>query len=146
MKKLLLLPTILVLVSCQPSELDRCIEANMPELNETQREDLMNEIYYSYKVVFPDETSEKKVELLLLEDGLYAVGDDITVFYLFARQEFYDSLDADEINVFGISKEIENFKNLYDYNIEYYGLSDGVDLEAYYKKTSTSVCNMQGIY
>ena len=27
MKKLLLLPTILVLVSCQPSELDRCIEA-----------------------------------------------------------------------------------------------------------------------
>ena len=29
MKKLLLLSTILILVSCQPSELDRCIEVNM---------------------------------------------------------------------------------------------------------------------
>ena len=28
MKKLLLLPTIFVLVSCQPSELERCVESN----------------------------------------------------------------------------------------------------------------------
>jgi len=31
MKKLLLLPTILILVSCQPSELNRCIEVNIDE-------------------------------------------------------------------------------------------------------------------
>ena len=64
MKKLLLLPTILILVSCQPSELDRCIEANMPEPNETQREDIIDGILSSYEVVFPDETSKQQLEWL----------------------------------------------------------------------------------
>ena len=35
MEKLLLLPTILVLVSCQPSELERCVESNLESLDLT---------------------------------------------------------------------------------------------------------------
>ena len=148
MKKLLLLPTILILVSCQPSELDRCIEANMLELNETKSEDIISEILDSYKVVFPDETSKKQFELLQSEDGMIGVGAT-TVFYLSLQHNFYDSDHLVLDNDFGINdyvKLIKNLNNVYDYNIEYYGLSDGVDLEAYYKKTATSVCNMQGIY
>ena len=149
MKKLLLLPTILVLVSCQPSELDRCIEANMPVLNESQRKDIIDEMSYSYgdpvlKIVFPDETSKEQLKWFALEDGwnFRIVAD------LYNGKEYYDSLEADEINVRGITKEIENFKNVYDYNIEYYGLSVDLsdDLETYLKKTATRRCNKQGIY
>ena len=149
MKKLLLLPTILVLVSCQPSELDRCIEANMPVLNESQRKDIIDEMSYSYgdpvlKIVFPDETSKEQLKWFALEDGwnFRIVAD------LYNGKEYYDSLEADEINVRGITKEIENFKNVYDYNIEYYGLSVDLsdDLEIYLKKTATRRCNKQGIY
>ena len=145
MKRLLLLSLFLI-VGCSKEQeltlLDRCIEANMPELNETQREDIIDEISYSYKVVFPNETSKEQLKWFALEDGWYFG----TLADLSNGQEYYDSLEADEINVRGITKEIENFKNVYDYNIEYYGLSVGVDLEAYLKKTATSVCNMQGIY
>ena len=149
MKKLLLLLTILVLVSCQPSELDRCIEANMPVLNESQRKDIIDEMSYSYgdpvlKIVFPDETSKEQLKWFALEDGwnFRIVAD------LYNGKEYYDSLEADEINVRGITKEIENFKNVYDYNIEYYGLSVDLsdDLETYLKKTATRRCNKQGIY
>ena len=149
MKKLLLLPTILLLVSCQPSELDRCIEANMPVLNESQRKDIIDEMSYSYgdpvlKIVFPDETSKEQLKWFALEDGwnFRIVAD------LYNGKEYYDSLEADEINVRGITKEIENFKNVYDYNIEYYGLSVDLsdDLETYLKKTATRRCNKQGIY
>ena len=42
MKKLLLLPTILVLVSCQPSELDRCIASNLDNLKDIEELNLTN--------------------------------------------------------------------------------------------------------
>ena len=41
-KKLLLLPTILVLVSCQPSELDRCIASNLDNLKDIEELNLTN--------------------------------------------------------------------------------------------------------
>ena len=138
MKKLLLLPTILILVSCQPSELDRCIEANMPKPNENERKDIIEEILSSYEVVFPDETSQLYFETLQIVEKLYVPTLDL----LFSWNE---SVNA-RIEASGISEEIKIFKNVYDYNIEYYGLSDGVDLEAYFKKTATSRCNSQGIY
>ena len=138
MKKLLLLPTILILVSCQPSELDRCIEANMPKPNENERKDIIEEILYSYEVVFPDETSKYYFEALKISHGWHVP----TLAGLSAMNE---SINL-RIKANVISEEMEIFKNVYDYNMEYYGLSDGVDLEAYFKKTATSRCNSQGIY
>lgn len=152
MRVLILFISLITIVSCNKEQeltlLDRCIEANMPELNETEREDIIDEILDSYEVVFPDETSKKQFELLQSEDGMIGVGAT-TVFYLSLQHNFYDSDHLVLDNDFGINdyvKLIKNLNNVYDYNIEYYGLSDGVDLEAYYKKTATSVCNMQGIY
>ena len=148
MRVLILFISLITIVSCNKEQeltlLDRCIEANMPELNETEREDIIDEILDSYKVVFPDETSKKQFELLQLEDG-YSYSAS-TVFYLSLQHNFYDSIRDDDFGINDYAKLIKNFHNVYDYNIEYYGLSDGVDLKAYYKKTATSVCNMQGIY
>ena len=139
MKKLLAPITLLLLVACQPSELDRCIEANMPKPNENERKDIIEEILSSYEVVFPDETSQLYFETLQIVEQLYVP----TLDFLFSWNE---SVNA-RIEASGISEEFEKIiKNLYDYNIEYYGLSDGVDLEAYFKKTATSRCNSQGIY
>ena len=138
MKKLLAPITLLLLVACQPSELDRCIEANMPKPNENERKDIIEEILSSYEVVFPDETSQLYFETLQIVEKLYVPTLDL----LFSWNE---SVNA-RIEASGISEEIKIFKNVYDYNIEYYGLSDGVDLEAYFKKTATSRCNSQGIY
>ena len=147
MKKLLLLPTILILVSCQPSELDRCIEANMSELNESQRKDINYKILYSYEVVFPDEKSKAEyISLMIVASFPYGTVADLSTY-----QEFYDSFEIDEVdNPDTYRQELQqgmkNFKNVYDYNKEYYGLSDGVYLETYLKKTATSICNKQGIY
>ena len=138
MKKLLAPITLLLLVACQPSELDRCIEANMPEPNENERKDIIDEILYSYEIVFPDETSKQYFEALQIAEGWYVP----TLGWLF---EWNKAINV-RIEASGISEEIKIIKNLYDYNIEYYGLSDGVDLEAYFKKTATSRCNSQGIY
>ena len=138
MKKLLTPITILLLVACQPSELDRCIEANMPEPNENERKDIIDEILSSYEVVFPDETSKQYFEALQIAEGWY----DPTLYWLF----LWNKAINERIESSGISEGIKIIKNLYDYNIEYYGLSDGVDLEAYFKKTATSRCNSQGIY
>ena len=138
MKKLLAPITLLLLVACQPSELDRCIEANMPEPNENERKDIIDEILSSYEVVFPDETSKQYFEALQIAEGFY----DPTLGWLFLWNKAINV----RIEASGISEEIKIIKNLYDYNIEYYGLSDGVDLEAYFKKTAMSRCNSQGIY
>ena len=146
MRVLILFIFLITIVSCSKEQeltpLDRCIEANMPELNETQRKDIINEISYSYKAVFPDETSKEQLKWFGLEDGW----DFRTLADLSNGQEYYDSLEADEINVRGITKEIENFKNVYDYNIEYYGLSVEVVLEELMEKEATRICNSQGVY
>ena len=149
MRVLILFISLITIVSCSKEQestlLDRCIEANMPELNETERVDIINEILDLYKVVFPNETSKKQFELLQLKDGMFALGNT-TVFDLSLQHQFYDSYTDNDIEINDDAKLIKNLKNVYDYNIEYYGLSDGVDLNAYYKLTATGVCNMQGIY
>ena len=150
MKKLLLLPTILVLVSCQPSELDRCIKANMLELNETERGNITIKILKSYKVVLPDEINDIEFRKIDLSTGRFVVPYMQTVLDLSQEHKFYDRLTADQIDEWFANRDyaklLKMHKNVYDYNIEYYGLSDGVDSEAYYKKTATSICTSQGIY
>jgi hypothetical protein len=142
MRVLILFISLITIVSCNKEQeltlLDRCIEANMPELNETQREDIIEEILSSYEVVFPDETSKNQFKALLIADGWRFS----TLDGLYIVNESYNR----QINRIGISEEIEAFKNVYDYNIEYYGLSDGVDTKPYLKKTATRICNSQGIY
>ena len=118
----------------------------MSELNESQRKDISREILYSYEVVFPDETSKAEYISLMIWARL-AHG---TVHDLSTYQEFFDFMIIDGYNPDtysqGLQQGIKNFKNVYDYNNEYYSLSDEVYLETYLKKTATSVCNMQGIY
>ena len=86
MKRLLLLPIIFVLVSCQPSELDRCIKANMPELSADERADILYDILESYEIVFPDEITQETFNQWIGLDMLEHLGD------LSYRREFYDRI------------------------------------------------------
>jgi hypothetical protein len=52
MKKLLLFPTILILVSCQPSELEKCIEANVKGLDEGEK--ILLELEEELDTIAPD--------------------------------------------------------------------------------------------
>ena len=142
MKKLLLLPTILVLVSCQPSELDKCIEANMPaELNETERRDIIKNKIRSSKLVFPDKTSQIQFEKI-------KIGKNYKPRYvseLFWILKDYKSRSPEEVNL--LANEIKVYENVYEYSVKYHGTRpEVVDLDANFKKTATSKCNSQGIY
>ena len=151
MRVLILFISLITIVSCNKEQeltlLDRCIEANMPELNETERKDLIKEILYSYEVVFPDETSKEQFEILMIVSGF---GGE-TLADLSIYQEYYDSLEVDEVDypnpIFQeLSKGMKNFKNVYDYNVQYYGLSVEVVLEEIMEKEATRICNSQGVY
>ncbi|MDB3996783.1 hypothetical protein N9458_02020 [Gammaproteobacteria bacterium] len=138
MKKLSVILTILILVSCQPSELDRCIKANMPELSADERGDILYEILKSYEIVFPDETSQEEFYVWFFPEFNEHLGD------LISRREFYDFIEDDAL--FAFEREMKVFKNVFDYNIKYYDINEEVIVETRYKETATSICNAQGIY
>ena len=140
MKKILLLPTILVLVSCQPSELDKCIEANMPaELNETERRDIIKNKIMSSELVFPDKTSQIQFEKIKKIYKPRYVAD------LFWLLKDFKSRSPEEVNL--LANKIKVYENVYEYSVKYHGTRpEVVDLEANFKKTATSKCNSQGIY
>jgi hypothetical protein len=139
MKKLLLLPTILVLVSCQPTELERCIEANMPELNTDERNDMLYEILKSYEIVFPDESSQEEFYDLYLSEKHEHLGHLISKRKLLSKYiEDGVFLESDML--------LRIFKKVFDYNIKYYDINEEVIVETRYKKTATNICNLQGIY
>ena len=151
MRVLILFISLITIVSCSKEQeltlLDRCIEANMPELNETQRKDIIEEISYSYEVVFPDETSKEQFERLMYVSGLgYGTLAELSIY-----QEWYDSFEIDKIdNPDPYRQELQqgmkNFKNVYDYNKEYYGSSVEVVLRELLEKEATKRCNSQGVY
>jgi len=101
MKRLLLLPIIFVLVSCQPSELDRCIKANMPELSADERADILYDILESYEIVFPDEITQETFNQWIGLDMLEHLGD------LSYRSEFYDFIEDDAL--FAFEEEMKLF-------------------------------------
>ena len=174
MKKLLLLPTILILVSCQPSELDRCIEANILNKITPENKEI---ILDTYDIVLPEKVEQqfkdtmiaffqlqidgeyddspfkantsllryeewKKFALendstqMLLETGLYENPKTIADLIETAR------IVVEDVQEYGDSLFKAYYKNLIDYNKEYYGLTD----EKFLFINATSMCNSQGIY
>ena len=138
MKKLSVILTILILVSCQPSELDRCIEANMPELSADERITILYEILKIYEIVFPDEITQETFNQWIGLNMLEHLGD------LIAHRPFYDFIEDDAL--FAFEEEMKVFENVFDYNIKYYDINEEVIVETRYKETATSICNAQGIY
>jgi hypothetical protein len=90
---------------------------------------------------------EQGYSLESLETGIY--NQEKTIADLIETAEVYeDAFTAD--NTYPLELY---FKNLINYNIEYYGLTDENILKAYFEEieltgieTATSICNAQGIY
>lgn len=174
MKKLLfLLPTILVLVSCQPSELERCVEANILNKITPENKEI---ILDTYDIVLPETVEQQFKDTLiaffqLQIDGEYddsafkartgllryeewrkwALEDSNTQVQaetgLFKNSKTIADIieikrKMEEENDYGVSLFNAYYKNLIDYNKEYYGLTD----EKISLTNATSICNAQGIY
>ena len=140
MKKLLTPITIFLLVACQPSELDRCIEANLEEREEF---DLINKwIPYNkeYNKIYND-----NYELFRTGELTYEEFDKSTAPSL---EAFYDLLTEDEKKVYSGVK-YHDWENEVDYTDEEV-IQQIKTLTANFIKSYTDkaekFCNMQGIY
>jgi hypothetical protein len=169
MKKILLLPILFILSACQPSELDRCIEANILNKITPENKEI---IFNTYDIVLP-ETVEQQFKDTVIADWI-SEGNlvlDPTKAHTglsrfeewkkWALEEGYTQAEV-ETGLFENPKTIAGlretarkveeeqdsslfnayYKNLIDYNKEYYGLTDEKILQI----NATSICNAQGIY
>ena len=174
MNKLLLLPTILVLVSCQPSELERCVEANILNKITPENKEI---ILDTYDIVLPETVEQQFKETMiaffqLQIDGEYddspfkantsllryeewkkfVLENDFTPMLIetglhdnpktIADLKESERITLEDIQEYGDSLFKAYYKNLIDYNKEYYGLTD----EKILLINATSMCNSQGIY
>ena len=164
MNKLLLLPTILVLVSCQPSELDRCIEANLYKndyINKKNVEFERHEILANFDFDIPQnkriqEWSNIRIDFLKSLNPLEEAIDDCVDSYI-EEKETESWLREKEIEAL---TDVQDYKNdkffdsiLYDSMTK--ELKDliqqcSVKIKEEFKETDTSnaveICNSQGIY
>ena len=136
MKKILLLPILFILSACQPSELDKCIEANISISND-----------YLDK--------EIELEKKLLATGGYDEG--MTLEQTKLVEDWADSLNPVELIIDDcIAKSKEESPNLEADYIEdlkprvkscITANKDEIEnLILEQKNTATSICNAQGIY
>jgi len=140
MKKLTILPIIFLLVACQPSELDRCIEANLEEREEF---DLLNKwIPYNkeYNKIYSD-----NFKLVQTGELTYEKFNELQKPN---RETFSNSLTEDEGEVYrGV--EYHDWENEVDYTKEEV-IQQIKTLTANFIKSYTDeaekFCNMQGIY
>ena len=186
MKKILLLPILFILSACQPSELDRCIEANIPDVIVPDNQEIISGMLDAYEIVFSKETKQQYKDTMIammqiqIDTGLYPEEAPTSLLRYEGWKEMYleqgYSLESLETGINNQEKTIADlietaevyedaftadntyplelyFKNLINYNIEYYGLTDENILKAYFeeieltgKETATSICNAQGIY
>jgi hypothetical protein len=186
MKKLLLLPILFILSACQPSELERCVKANIPDVIVPDNQEIISGVLDAYEIVFSKETKQQYKDTMIammqiqIDMGLYPEEASTSLLRYEGWKEMFleqgDSLESLETGINNQEKTIadlietaegyedaftENntyplelyFKNLINYNIEYYGLTDENILKAYFeeieltgKETATSICNAQGIY
>ena len=186
MKKLLLLPILFILSACQPSELERCVKANIPDVIVPDNQEIISGMLDAYEIVFSKETKQQYKDTMIammqiqIDMGLYPEEAPTSLLRYEGWKEMYleqgYSLESLETGINNQEKTIadlietaegyedaftENntyplelyFKNLINYNIEYYGLTDENILKAYFeeieltgKETATSICNAQGIY
>ena len=186
MKKLTILPIIFILSACQPSELDRCIEANIPDVIVPDNQEIISGMLDAYEIVFSKETKQQYKDTMIammqiqIDTGLYPEEAPTSLLRYEGWKEMFleqgYSLESLETGINNQEKTIADlietaeeyedaftadntyplelyFKNLINYNIEYYGLTDENILKAYFeeieltgKETATSICNAQGIY
>lgn len=139
MKKLLTSITILILVACQPSELDRCIEANLEEKEEF---DLLNKwIPYNkeYNKIYSD-------NFKLVQTGELTY-EEFNELQKPNEETFGNSLTEDEkkvyrgVSYFGLEDEIYTDEEV----IQQIKTLTANFIKSYTEKAET-FCNMQGIY
>ena len=70
MKKLTILPIIFILSACQPSELDRCIEANIPDVIVPDNQEIISDVMDAYEIVLPDTAKQQYFLLTKYENML----------------------------------------------------------------------------
>ena len=77
MKKLLLLPILFILSACQPSELDRCVKANIPDVIVPDNQEIISGMLDAYEIVFSKETKQQYKDTMIammqiqIDMGLY---------------------------------------------------------------------------
>ena len=78
MKNILLLPILFILLACQPSELDRCIEANIPDVIVPDNQEIISDVMDAYEIVLPDTAKQQYKDAMIammqieIEQGYYA--------------------------------------------------------------------------
>lgn len=78
MKKLLAPLALLFLVACQPSELERCIEANIPDVIVPDNQEIISDVMDAYEIVLPDTAKQQYKDAMIamiqieIEQGYYA--------------------------------------------------------------------------
>tara|TARA_B100001093_G_C26572780_1_gene903672 strand:+ start:394 stop:858 length:465 start_codon:yes stop_codon:yes gene_type:complete len=154
MKKLLTSITILILVACQPSELDRCIEANI----EYDNPQLINSYLISSDLDIVTNSDLKKQWIKSWNEIItYMYGYDDQYEDMVKKGRFENSEFNKETGLFRYSVTVgdlyaeheykeeymdENYERHANYNREFYGLTD----QFIYKEIAESICHAQGIY
>ena len=130
MNKLTILPIILLLVACQPSELERCIEANVSINNDY----LNKEIEVEKKVLDIRERKQPDANLaetILVSDWLDSLNTAEENIYFCVHASNYELPNSE-------AQTVEDLKPRINFCIEKLILEQ--------KNTATSICNAQGIY
>ena len=154
MKKLLTPITILLLVACQPSELDRCIEANAEQDNLQLVDSYL--ISSDLKIVSNSDLKKQWIkswnEEIWIQYGYIDQYEDMVEKGLFENSEFNKETglfkysitvgDLYAVHEYDESYMVENYERHASYNREFYGLTD----QFIYKEMAESICNAQGIY
>ena len=87
MKKLIILPIIFFLTACQPSELDRCIEANIPDVIVPDNQEIISGVLDAYEIVLPETAKDQYKDAMIAmiqienEQGYYADMDGFVQTY-----------------------------------------------------------------
>ena len=152
-KKLLLLPIIFFLTACQPSELERCVEANKSKIdinkyllnseypvvsNEELKQQWIKDYESHTSLELGDEPRNYLEDVELIDSiGIYPE-TGIPFFYktIGELSEGIQALLKTEDHTYNVF----NFQRHLDYNIEYYGISEEILNEA------EAICNSQGVY
>ena len=141
MKKILLLPILFILSACQPSELDRCLEANGYNIS-------VNDYF----------EGELELEKKLLDIDDYRITGSLNEAQLKLSDNFYDNLNKVELTVYQCVEDskvdapipddldfINDLKPRVDSCIE--SNKDKLEnLILEQKETAMSICHAQGIY
>ena len=149
MKKLSVILTILILVSCQPSELDRCIEANTePTLinNWIIKNEKHYQIMKEMNTKFNDETFDYGGHSF---DEVKRYTNSLNALEKIVEQCFSDKFDFDNFQSLIISEQQEYRKEIIQScmsSTENQVKELQLKIEKENREKAKSICHSQGIY